>query len=143
MNYSKMTKAELIELVCERTSKRVAGPEGVLDEFMPWATEKQECFLVTTLDAANQVIKTRLVSKGIVNRVLVHPREIFCDAITDRACGIIVAHNHPSGNMTPSTEDLQVTKRLMQAGDIIGIPVMDHVIFHGAKFYSMKEKGDL
>jgi len=71
----------------------------------------------------------------------VHPREVFADPITDRACAVVVAHNHPSGNLEPSDEDVDITKRLRQSGDILGIPVLDHLIFSESGYFSFMEHG--
>ena len=91
-------------------------------------SKKQEHFLCMTLDGANRLIQRRIVSVGILNASLVHPREVFADVITDRAAGIIVAHNHPSGTTTPSPEDIQTTKRLKEVAELLGIGFYDHLI---------------
>ena len=91
-------------------------------------TKKQEHFICMTLDGANRLINRRIVTIGILNASLVHPREVFADVITDRAAGIIVAHNHPSGTIEPSPEDIQTTKRLKQAAELLGIGFYDHII---------------
>lgn len=91
-------------------------------------TKKQEYFVCLSLDGANRLICRRIVSVGILNASLVHPREVFADVITDRAAGIIVAHNHPSGTTEPSPEDIQTTKRLKQAAELLGIGFYDHLI---------------
>lgn len=90
--------------------------------------KKQEHFVCMTLDGANRLIQRRIVSVGILNASLVHPREVFADVITDRAAGIIVAHNHPSGTTTPSPEDIQTTKRLKEVAELLGIGFYDHLI---------------
>lgn len=71
---------------------------------------------------------------------LIHPREVFCDPLKDRAASIILAHNHPSGNLDPSSEDIEVTKRLKEAGDILGISILDHIIFSSRNYLSFAEK---
>lgn len=91
-------------------------------------TKKQEHFVCLTLDGANRLINRRIVTIGILNASLVHPREVFADVIADRAAGIIVAHNHPSGTIEPSPEDIQTTKRLKQAAELLGIGFYDHII---------------
>ena len=91
-------------------------------------SKKQEHFVCMTLDGANRLIQRRIVSVGILNASLVHPREVFADVITDRAAGIIVAHNHPSGTTTPSPEDIQTTKRLKEVAELLGIGFYDHLI---------------
>jgi DNA repair protein RadC len=90
--------------------------------------KKQEHFVVITLDGANRVIAKRTITIGTLTSSLVHPREVFADAITDRAASIIVAHNHPSGNLEPSQADLDVTERLETAAKLLGIALIDHVI---------------
>lgn len=90
--------------------------------------KKQEHFVVLTLDGANRLIEKRIVTIGTLNASLVHPREVFADAITDRAAGIVVAHNHPGGSLEASGPDLVVTKRLQAAGELLGIKLLDHII---------------
>ncbi len=104
---------------------------------------KQERFLCCTLNGAHDVIAVRVVTIGLVNRTIVHPREIFSEAIADRACAIFVAHNHPSGRLEPSLEDKEITDRLKSAGDILGIPLIDHIVFSHEAFTSMVETGML
>ena len=90
--------------------------------------KKQEYFVSLTLDGANRLIAKRVISIGTLTASLVHPREVFAEAITDRAASIIVAHNHPSGNLEPSQADREVTKRLKDAGELLGIEMIDHVV---------------
>jgi DNA repair protein RadC len=90
--------------------------------------KKQEHFVVLTLDGANRLIEKRVVTIGTLNASLVHPREVFADAITDRAAGIVVAHNHPGGSLEASGPDIVVTKRLRAAGELLGIKLLDHLI---------------
>ena len=92
------------------------------------APRKQEHLVSISLNGAHQVIATRVVSVGTANASLVHPREVFADSITDRATAVILVHNQPSGSVEPSDEDLAVTKRLQEAGKILGIQVLDHLI---------------
>ena len=87
-----------------------------------------EHFVVLTLDGAQRLIEKRIVTIGTLNSSLVHPREVFADAITDRAAGIVVAHNHPGGSLYPSGPDLVVTQRLLAAGELLGIKLLDHII---------------
>jgi len=109
-----------------------------------YASKQQEHFLNVTLNGANEVISVRCVSVGLVNCTQVHPREVFADAISDRACSIIVAHNHPSGDLKPSSADIEVTKRLIEAGKILGISVLDHIIVAGkGGFLSLREEGNV
>ena len=90
--------------------------------------KKQECFVVLTLDGANRLIDNAIVFQGTLDQSLVHPREIFAKAIEDRAAKIIVAHNHPSGSLEPSRDDEAVTEKLEEAGRLMGIEVLDHLI---------------
>jgi DNA repair protein RadC len=105
------------------------------------ADRKQEHFVCVSLNGANEVIATRIVSVGLVNRTQVHPREVFADPITDRATAVIVAHNHPSGSLEPSREDLDITRQIKSAGEILGIKLLDHVVFNQKGYYSFCEKG--
>ena len=129
-----------VHLVKEET--KVSSPRDASAIFARYAKKEVEHFLVATLDGAHQVLKTYLVTKGLVNRTIVHPREVFRYAIKDNACAIIVSHNHPSGNLAPSPEDLEITRRLSDAGDILGISLLDHVIISRKGSYSLMEHGD-
>lgn len=101
----------------------------------------QEVFKLLLLDIKNQLIKMSLISKGGLTSSIVHPREVFKEAIKNSAAAVILAHNHPSGIPEPSRDDINVTERLIKAGEIIGIDVLDHIIIGDGIFISMKEKG--
>ena len=103
----------------------------------------KEAFVGFYLDSQSKVISREIISIGILNSVIVHPREIFRTAIIRNANAIIVAHNHPSGNLEPSAEDIEITKKLRQSGDIIGIKLFDHVIVSNAGYYSFSDRGKL
>ncbi len=103
----------------------------------------KEHFKVLYLDVKNQIVHEETVSVGTLSSSLVHPREVFKPAIKKSAHGLIVAHNHPSGDTTPSEDDIVTTKRLQEAGEIIGIKLIDHLIFGHGSFISLKEKGYL
>lgn len=105
------------------------------------AERKQEFFLTLTIDGANHLVEKRTVAIGTVNQSLVHPREIFADAVSDRAAGIILVHNHPSGDHSPSVEDYKVTDRMAAAGKLMGIPVVDHIIISKNGYYSFQKNG--
>jgi DNA repair protein RadC len=122
---------------------KISAPAEVLPLVQHYTDRKQEYFLCTSLSGAYEVISTRLVSVGLVDRTQVHPREVFADPIMDRASAIIVAHNHPMNAFTPSQEDIEVTKQLKSAGEIIGIRVMDHIIFNRKGYYSFLERGEI
>lgn len=106
-----------------------------------YTNSHQELFICISLNGAFEIIKTRTISKGLVNKTIVHPREVFSDPIKDRCAAIIVAHNHPSGNFQPSEHDTQVTSRLKVAGEILGIPLLDHIIFSKEGYFSFKNNG--
>lgn len=89
-----------------------------------------------SLNGAHEVIETRVVTIGILNRTIVHPREVFADPIADRAAAIIVAHNHPSGQLEPSEEDIIITRRLSEVGELLGITLLDHLILGSKGGYS-------
>ncbi len=103
--------------------------------------KKQEYFLCISLNGANEVIGNRVVTVGLLNTNQVHPREVFVDAISDRAASVILAHNHPSGVLKPSSDDIAATRQLVDAGKIIGISVLDHIIVTMKGHLSLKEKG--
>jgi DNA repair protein RadC len=102
--------------------------------------KKKEHFLVLSLDSRNNLIKVSEVSVGSLNASIVHPREVFREAIQSSAASVIMVHNHPSNDPTPSEDDLEITKRLVEAGKILGIEVIDHIIVTKDRFISFKEK---
>ena len=105
--------------------------------------ELKEYFLALYLDGANHLIQTKVITIGILNQSLVHPREVFSYAIEKRCASIIVAHNHPSGILEASNEDINVTKRLKDSGKILGIELLDHLIITNNGYLSLKEEGVL
>ena len=105
------------------------------------STLKQEYFKGIYLDARKCLIKEETIFIGTLNTSVVHPREVFEPALREGAAGIIVVHNHPSGDPTPSDEDLEVTKQLIEAGTVLGINVLDHIIIGDKKFCSLKDEG--
>ena len=106
----------------------IDSPEKAVAQLADIRDKKQEYFVCLTLDGANRLITKRVISIGTLTSSLVHPREVFADAITDRAASIIVAHNHPSGNSEPSQADRDITERLRQASELLGISLVDHVV---------------
>ncbi|WP_409370532.1 RadC family protein [Lysinibacillus sp. 38-6] len=120
----------------------VRSPQDAAAYLMPDMTSlSQEHFVVLFLDVKNQIIHKKTIFIGGLNASIVHPREIFREAVKRSAASIICAHNHPSGVPTPSPEDIEVTKRIQEAGFIIGIELLDHVIIGDHQFISLKEKG--
>jgi DNA repair protein RadC len=103
--------------------------------------KRQEHFVCLALNGANEVIGNRVVTVGLLNSNQVHPREVFSDPIVDRAASIILVHNHPSGDTEPSQEDIAITKRLVEAGELLGIKIHDHIIVSKNGYTSMKERG--
>ena len=139
-------KAAIVLASIEFTRRRIKpegfkinAPEDILPHIRHYADRKQEHFLCASINGANEVMNIRVVSIGLVNTTQVHPREVFADPLMDRASAVIVAHNHPSGDLTPSKNDISVTKRLISAGNILGIRFLDHVIFNKKAYYSFKE----
>lgn len=106
----------------------IDSPEKAVEQLADIRDKKQEYFVCLTLDGGNRLIAKRIITIGTLTASLVHPREVFADAITDRAASLIVAHNHPSGNLEPSDADLSITKRLRSASEIIGIEFLDHIL---------------
>ncbi len=106
----------------------IDSPEKAVEQLVDIRDKKQEYFVCLSLDGANRLIAKRVISIGTLTSSLVHPREVFADAITDRAASIIVAHNHPSGSLEPSQADREVTEKLREAGGLLGITLLDHII---------------
>lgn len=106
----------------------IDSPERAAEQLADIRDKKQEYFVCLTLDGANRLIAKRIITIGTLTASLVHPREVFAEAITDRAASIIVAHNHPSGSLNPSTDDLAITKKLQDSAKIIGIVFTWHIV---------------
>lgn len=120
----------------------IRTPKDVFDLLEPeFRYQTKEHFTCLFLNTKNRVIYKETVSIGSLNAAVVHPREVFRAAIKRCSASLICAHNHPSGDSTPSSEDIILTKRLVEAGEIIGIDVLDHVIIGGNRYYSLKEHG--
>jgi DNA repair protein RadC len=143
-------KATLILAAIEFARRRIK-PEGskietpadLLPHVRHYADRKQEHFLCASINGANEILNIRVVSIGLIDRSPVHPREVFADALADRAAAIIVAHNHPSGGVEPSHSDINITAQLKAAGGILGIELLDHIIFNRTEYFSFLEAGRL
>ena len=143
-------KATLILAAIEFARRRIK-PEGakietpadLLPHVRHFADRKQEHFLCASINGANEILNIRVVSIGLIDRTPVHPREVFADALADRASAIIVAHNHPNGGLEPSASDVEVTAQLKQAGLILGVALLDHIIFNRSDYFSFLEAGRL
>lgn len=123
----------------DKKSELILSPEKVWEELKEIRNSKKEHFVVFYLDARNQVIKQEVISIGTLSASLIHPREVFEPAIKNNTAQIIIAHNHPSGECEPSEEDLAITKRLQEAGKILGIEIIDHVIVSTNRWQSFRE----
>jgi DNA repair protein RadC len=126
MNYS--TALVQLPLVCEAGVQRIASPADAYRVCADIASLAQESFHVLSLNSKNRLINWHLVTLGLADATAVHPREVFRAAIQDGASGVIVMHNHPSGDPNPSAEDLRVTRQLVEAGRIVDIRVLDHIV---------------
>lgn len=122
--------------------KHISDSKEVWQQIRHYGDRDQEHFLCITLNGALEVIDVHVVTIGLCNKTLVHPREIFSRAIKLNATAIIIAHNHPSGNLEPSSDDLEVTRAVINAGNILGIKLLDHIIFSYDNYRSLKETGE-
>ncbi|MDR1324683.1 MAG: DNA repair protein RadC [Treponema sp.] len=122
---------------------RITQPEDVYTLIRHHADRQQECFICVSLNGAHEVLAVRIVTIGLVNKTIVHPREVFAGPILDRSSAVIVAHNHPSGQLFPSREDDEVTERLRVAAEILGLSFLDHLIFSCHSFFSYRQNGRL
>ncbi len=128
-------------LVNGKKSTVVLSPKEIWEEMKEVRNSKKEYCYIFFLDVRNQVIKKELISVGNLNSSLIHPREVFEPAVRYSTAQIIISHNHPSGESDPSEEDLILTRRLVEAGKIMGIEIIDHVIVAEKNYLSLKERG--
>jgi DNA repair protein RadC len=127
-----------------RSRPQFTTPREVAAYLMPqFGSCAVEQFGVVLLDVKHRVLKTRLLSVGSLDASVVHPREVFRTAVVGGAAAVVLFHNHPSGDATPSREDLELTRRLVAAGDLMGITVLDHVILADTRYVSLRESGAL
>jgi DNA repair protein RadC len=127
-----------------RAGDRFRSPEQVYAHLAPrLVRESQEVFIALLLDSRHRLIREVEVHRGSLNQSLVHPREVFVSAVRESAAAIVVAHNHPSGDCSPSQEDREVTQRLAQAGEVLGIRLLDHVVIAEQGYTSFAESGAL
>lgn len=138
---STLELAKRISAATGESKIKITSPKEVVNILMEEMRYlKKEFFKIVLLDTKNQIISIENISIGSLNSSIVHPREVFNIAIKRSSASIILAHNHPSGDPTPSKEDINVTNRLVQCGDIIGIKVLDHIIIGDGNYKSLKEK---
>jgi DNA repair protein RadC len=135
MTYEIISKRKL------KNPKTIGSPEDIYALVKKYAGKRQEHFIVITLNGAYEPVSLSIVFIGLVNRTIVHPREVFFRAVRDMAVAVIVAHNHPSGQLKPSEQDLEVTRTLSGAGEVIGIPLLDHLIFTKKRYFSFRKEG--
>ncbi|WP_317311249.1 DNA repair protein RadC [Clostridium thermobutyricum] len=138
--------AELVKriktLKTKELNPRISNPKELAKLLYPeMSCLNQEILKLIVLNTKNEIVKTKDVFKGGLNSSLVHPREIFNEAIKSSAASIIISHNHPSGDPTPSKEDIAITKRLSDCGKLLGINLTDHIIIGNNKYVSLREKG--
>jgi len=136
-----LASIELSKRYLIRSNKRITSAQEVYEELKEFSIKNQEHFLSITLDGASHIINTRTVFIGTLNQSMVHPREVFADAIADRAAGVIIAHNHPSGTLEASRADIAITQRLKEVSRLVGIELLDHVILSKHGFYSFSDEG--
>jgi DNA repair protein RadC len=123
------------------SDKKVTSPQEIADIFIPMLRDdSKERFIVVCLNSSNKIIKHETISIGNLNSSIVHPREIFKVAIDCSSASIILIHNHPSGNPEPSSEDIRITKKIVESGKILDIPIFDHLIIAGETYTSFVEK---
>lgn len=147
-----LAKASQIKAAFELANRLQSSPEGeqpvvktpedvVIQAESKLTGRKKEHFMALLLDTRGKMIKLAEVSVGSLDASIVHPREVFGEAMAASAASVVFVHNHPSGDPEPSTEDIELNKRLVEVGELVGIDVLDHVIIAGNKFVSMKRKG--
>ncbi|MGE4443382.1 MAG: DNA repair protein RadC [Candidatus Altimarinota bacterium] len=138
-----MASFELAKRYFVKNEIQIKNLGDVLDEVKEYRSKKQEYFVTLTLDGAGRLLDKRVITIGLIDQTLVHPREVFSQAIEERAHSIIFVHNHPSNQKFPSPEDKEVTKNLLDAAEILGIQVLDHIIITKDDYFSFRENNIL
>ena len=123
------------------SGNKIKKPDDIFKAIRHFADRRQERFICLSLNGAHELIASRIVTIGLVNRTIIHPREVYADPINDRASAVVVAHNHPSGNIRPSEEDDEITLRLKEAALILGLNFLDHLIFSEKCYFSYRQEG--
>ncbi len=122
--------------------ERFTAPSQIFNHFhYRFRDRRREYFVVLLLDGKNRIIREEQISEGSLNQSIVHPREVFSRAVKESAAAVILVHNHPSGDPAPSREDREITRRLKEAGDVLGIRVLDHIIIGDGSYFSFVEQG--
>ncbi|HEX2770601.1 MAG TPA: DNA repair protein RadC [Geobacteraceae bacterium] len=126
------------------SSERYTSPQQIFEHYhFTYRDRRKEYFLALLLDGKNRIIREVQVSEGSLNQSIVHPREVFSPAVRESAAAIILVHNHPTGDPTPSREDIDITRRLKEAGELMGVRVLDHIIIGDGTFLSFVAQGML
>lgn len=134
--------ARRLETFVEEPKRKICSPKDVYVLMYPKMREqKKEKFITLCLDTKNQVLKEEVVSIGSLNASIVHPREVFKSALMESSASVIMVHNHPSGDPSPSREDIMVTEKMVEGGKLLGIDVLDHIIIGDGKYVSLKDEG--
>ena len=134
--------ARRLETYMEEPKQKVKSPKDVYALMYPKMREqKKEKFVTLYLDTKNQILKEELISVGSLNASIVHPREVFKSALMESSASVIMVHNHPSGDPSPSREDILVTEKLVEGGKLLGIDVLDHIIIGEGRYVSLKDEG--
>jgi len=136
-----LSAIELSKRYLLKQHKTISNASEAYEEFKDIADKRQEYFVALYLDGANRILEKRTLFIGTVNKSLVHPREVFAPAIELRAASLIVAHNHPSGELQPSQADIAITQKLTQSAEILGIDLLDHLIVAKEGYFSFEEDG--
>lgn len=134
-------KTSVMQLKENPDSRQIISPEEIARVCDDLKTASQEHLIVITSNTKNRMIDKHLVGLGVLDSTLMHPREVFRPAVLDAASGIIIVHNHPSGDPSPSSQDIRITRKMIDSGKILGIPVLDHVIVAKEGFSSLRESG--
>lgn len=120
----------------EKRQSVIRCPEDIFENVKHYSDREQECLVVISLNGAKEIISEHVISIGTMDKTLIHPREVFSTAIKERAAAIVMAHNHPSGNTSPSPDDIKATLRISECGKMLGIKLMDHIVFSKEQYYS-------
>jgi len=136
-----LSSFELARRYLIKDTVKITGAQDVMPLLVDIADKKQEHFVCISLNGAHEVIEKRIVTIGLVDRSPVHPREVYADVISDRAAAVIFAHNHPSGDLKPSNSDLKIHEQLTEAGKILGLRILDHIIVTKKGYFSFQEAG--
>ncbi len=130
---------ELGRRLNSRNSAIIKTPSDIVPFIKNYSVFPKEHFLCISLTGAHEIIQIKVVSVGTVNQTFIHPREVFCEAIKEDAAAVIVAHNHPSGNCSPSKDDISTTETLIKCSKVLGVELLDHIIFDKNSYFSFME----